>query len=79
MVTEVKQTVYKTADGNLFLDKGDANLHELKLELYALAKKKSWGKGGNWDEDMFIESLIENKEKIAKIFYPYLYVRGIKS
>lgn len=79
MVTEVKQTVYKTVDGNLFFDKGAANLHELKLELYALAKKKSWGKGGNWDEDMFIESLIENKEKIAKIFYPYLYVRGIKS
>lgn len=79
MVIEVKQTVYKTADGNLFLDKGDANLHELRLELSALAEKDSWGKGGHWDGDMFIESLIENREKIAKIFYPYLYVVGIKS
>lgn len=72
MVIEIKQAVYKTADGKLFLDRGDANFHEFRLELEALAEKESWGRGGHWDGNMFIDSLIENKHKIAEIFRPYL-------
>ena len=67
LIKEEKETVYKTSDGERFLDMNCAIDHQIILNLNKWADDVGLCRGGEWDQRMVIDAILENLDKFEEI------------
>ena len=61
------QEVWVTEDGQRFLLQAEAYEHELRYRLRKLLDEEGVGRGGEWDQSMFLSFLLAYKDELANI------------
>ena len=57
---------WKTSAGIVYARRRDAERAQMKLELEKILDDNGVGRGGEWDQDMIIEFMIENAFSLTK-------------
>lgn len=75
MVAQVK--AWRTSDGQMFDNEGDAAQHEAKLKVGQWADEARVCRGGEWDADMVVSAIIDDAHALADILNAYVRARPL--
>lgn len=70
-IDTVQRRVFIAGDGKEFLDREIADAYEAKRAVLEVLEKHGVCRGGEWDQGMILDFMLENKDEILVALDPY--------